>query len=251
VANTRWPVHFCYAERPHVRAALENGDMVALDACTSRSAMETPLRGIEVGLPLERLRLIEVVDTPGTESAQLELDTSEVEFRTADMPVWCTVAAQAWKESERRAWARVPDALRARGVLVVTRIDQLRDATEVAALRRRLEREIDGAFVAMVFLAIPDAIAASGTARPDGATAPWRRSGGEALEDVVALAVAENANDRISKARQTLQRAVTHLSREHAIMDALPIELLPDIGKIASLGSRLAVSRRMAAGAAG
>jgi GTPase SAR1 family protein len=235
LANTRRPVFFGYADRPYVRAVLENGGAVELDCQKCLTVAQRPFHTIEVGMPLERLRLIEVVDTPGTESAQMEIDAWDVGFRTGDMPIWCTVAAQAWKESERHAWSNLPAAARKSGILVVTRVDQLRDSREAGALRRRLEREVRSEFSAIVLLAVPDAMSASRTTGPGDADESWRLSGGEDLENALAAAIANNAEQRISRAKLTLQRAVAQRSTDRAITDVLPAELLPSRERVHTL----------------
>jgi GTPase SAR1 family protein len=211
VANTLRPVIFKYADCARVCAVLANGERRDLDIQVSGQLTNARPQLIEVGLPLERLRLLEVVDTPGTENAQIELDPWEVRYRIGDLLVWCTVATQAWKESERRTWSGIASQTRSNGLLAVTRIDQLPNPSDVAAVRRRLAFEVESEFGSIVLLSLPDALAASGGRQGDDSDELWRRSGGEDLENMIALAVLQNTQRRISRAKQALAKTVQRL----------------------------------------
>jgi hypothetical protein len=68
----------------------------------------------------------------------------------ADIVLWCTPASQAWRQSEAAIWESVPEALQARSLLLLTRIDTVRSETDRARLLNRVRRETDGQFRAVL-----------------------------------------------------------------------------------------------------
>jgi hypothetical protein len=53
-----------------------------------------------------------------------------------DAVLWCTHATQAWRQSEAAVWAQMPEAVRKRSILLITRFDKLtteRDRNRVVA----------------------------------------------------------------------------------------------------------------------
>jgi hypothetical protein len=103
---------------------------------------------IDVGLPNPRLSAFDLMDTPGlSSSAQLD----ELELRSTDMLIWCTVATQAWKDSERRLWTSIPARHRRDAVLVATHGDALRNG-DLRKVRARLAAETQDLFGTIVFV---------------------------------------------------------------------------------------------------
>ncbi|HLN08390.1 MAG TPA: dynamin family protein [Xanthobacteraceae bacterium] len=103
---------------------------------------------LEVGLPSDRLLRFDLVDTPGVAAAE-ELDP--LELRTSDLLLWCTIATQAWKASERGLWMSLPPRHRRHAILVVTHRDALQ-AQDVDKVAGRLAVETEGCFRATVFV---------------------------------------------------------------------------------------------------
>lgn len=145
IANTRYPLLVRHADELSVMAVTAACQCVPLEAESVPDPQSITM--IEIGLPNERLRDYEVLDTPADEGdAVWELP------RLAPMriPVWCTNATQAWKESERRAWLALGRARRRHGVLAVTRLDRILDEAQRRRLKQRLEDETAGLFAAIV-----------------------------------------------------------------------------------------------------
>ncbi|MEL6121268.1 MAG: hypothetical protein AAFR49_16515, partial [Pseudomonadota bacterium] len=77
-----------------------------------------------------------------------------------DAVIWCTHATQAWRQSEAAAWQSLPEQIRDRSLLLLTRIDKLiaeRDRTRVL---RRIEQETAGGFRGIYPISLTDAMAA-------------------------------------------------------------------------------------------
>lgn len=137
IPNTRYPVLLRY------------GKLVSLSGHTTRGiklpiGTEDDVRGqkiafLEIAMPNPRLSQFEIVDTPGLfKSNTIEGMTDISPLR---IPIWCTSATQAWKESERRAWLRLHPSLRRRGVLALTRLDLILDPEQRSRLIARLRAE--------------------------------------------------------------------------------------------------------------
>ena len=100
------------------------------------------IRRLHVGAPLQRLKQLSVMDTPGLGFADSESDQrSLLPCRNADAVIWCTPAMQAWKASEERAWLALPQRVRARGILAVTFADAIASRADVERLMERLRAE--------------------------------------------------------------------------------------------------------------
>lgn len=145
IANTRYPLLVRYADEMSVMAVTAACQIVPLDAESTPDPQSITM--LEIGLPNQRLRDYEVLDTP----ADKEQAVSELpRLAPLRIPVWCTNATQAWKESERRTWLAMGRAGRRNGVLAVTRLDRILDEAQRRRLKLRLEDETAGLFAAIV-----------------------------------------------------------------------------------------------------
>jgi hypothetical protein len=148
VANTRRLLVLRWAEAISVTGILREGSL-DLTRDDPEQYRGTPLERLEVGIPNPRLKSFDLVDTPGlSSSAQLNI----LALGATDLLLWCTVATQAWKESERRLWTSLPARYRRRAILVATHGDNLRGAADRDKIRARLAIEAAGCFGAMAFV---------------------------------------------------------------------------------------------------
>jgi hypothetical protein len=123
-----------------------------------------------------------------------------------DLSVWCTLATQAWKETERQSWGRLPAKLRADAILLVTYKDALGSARDEAKLLRRLERDAGPFFSTIYFLSLRQAAEALA---PDGRIADpakWERSGAAAFETAMCGRLAGLLQQRRSRSLRFLTR---------------------------------------------
>jgi hypothetical protein len=133
-----------------------------------------PLRHISrlhLGVPLDRLRSLRVVDTPGLAlcGEPREARTRQI-CRYADTIIWCTPAMQAWKASELQAWLALPKSLRRRGILAVTFMDVLHSPGDAGRLMARLNADAAPFFTRIVTVSKGDIHPAlSGAAEAAGA----------------------------------------------------------------------------------
>jgi hypothetical protein len=179
--STRRPTYLRYSRDVRIEAILEKGGREPVSPDAIKSVVREDISHYEIGMPNALLRYIEVLDTPGFADPFHDPARTLDVIESADICVWCTLATQAWRESERQTWLSLPARFRSSGLLVVTHVDTLANAGEHQRVRARLQREAGDLFGDIVFLAVPDAMRAR---RDDGQVVDaglWRSSGGSAL----------------------------------------------------------------------
>ncbi len=180
VSNTRIPTLLCYAREPKIWAVHERGRRELLRA-DQRNLPRSIFR-LEVGLPAERLRAVQILDLPGIADPQFHDPGIDAEVHDVHAVLWCTVSTQAWKESERTAWRNLPARLRARGLLVATHADLLHDHRDADKLLQRLRGEGGALFQDVVLVSTVDALALLGRDGEGSGNAAWTATGADALE---------------------------------------------------------------------
>jgi Dynamin family len=150
-ANTRLPTLLQYAPSTFAAAVLANGQRFALGA--KGGVPPGQITRLEAGLPNEVLRLVEIVDFPGGANPLLPTDPLDVLSHGIDAAIWTTVATQAWRESERAAWLRLPQRIRSLGLLAVTHCDLISTAEDFRRLRARLDTVARPHFQGVFFVA--------------------------------------------------------------------------------------------------
>ena len=151
VANTRLPTLLHYAPVPRIEALCENGQKFTL---TPDDELVVPdILRLEVGLPSEHLRRVELLDFPGSANPLFHSDVAMIPRQGVDAVIWATVATQAWRETERRVWSKLPQRLRRRGILAVTQCDLVRDEADFSKLKARLQLVQEEHFMALCFVA--------------------------------------------------------------------------------------------------
>jgi GTPase Era involved in 16S rRNA processing len=125
--------------------------------------MEVPLSQIfrlEAALPAESLDIVQIVDFPGTSDPIHQVDLTTLGQHKIDALLWATIATQAWRESERRAWLSLPQKLRSRGILVVTHMDLIQTAQDQERLKQRLQAVAQDYFKGVCFISAGKALKA-------------------------------------------------------------------------------------------
>lgn len=135
--------------------------------------------GLRVERPLSVLRDIEVIDTPGISDPTLAEDPLTLALALADAVIWCTPANQAWRQTEVARWRQVPEDIRRRSLLLVTRTDVIGGKDSLEKLKRRLTLEAEPEFGGMLFFNGRAASALAATETRSGEA--WHDSGAAAL----------------------------------------------------------------------
>ena len=181
VANTRLPTLLHYAPVPVVEALDVGGGRFALTP-SGDVALKTILR-LDVGLPVETLRRVEILDFPGSANPLFKTDVLAILKHRADAAIWATVATEAWRETERVAWLGLPAHIRKRGLLAVTHCDLIASADDFRKLQARLTPIAEAHFSGLCFASITKMQKKVGAAPLD----PAQRTGSALLFDLERL----------------------------------------------------------------
>jgi hypothetical protein len=180
ISNTCIPTLLYHAPEPTIFAVYNDRRRERLRA-SSRTSSQDIFR-LEVGLPSERLRAVQILDLPGLADARFDGSIEDLASHSADIALWCTVSTQAWKESERVAWEEVPARLRRRGLLMATHCDLLRDAADLDKLLHRLRDEAGCSFRDVLPISTVEALAVAREDHAGAAGVIWKTSGADAFE---------------------------------------------------------------------
>jgi cellulose synthase operon protein C len=144
------------------------------------------VRQVEIFLPIESLRRVEIVDTPGLNSIRAEHERVARDFlRDADAIVWVLAVGQAAKATEKEALG-LAHAGHKRVVGVLNKIDRA-DAGEVEAVLTHVRRTLGELLDSVIPLSATRAFEARRAGRPDPA---WDRLGAVLEERFFAQALA-------------------------------------------------------------
>ncbi len=225
-----------YGATPEARVIHHDGSTRTIPAAeiaaflaTLRDADARDVRLCEIFLPVETLRRVEIVDTPGLNSIRPEHERVARDFLSdADAIVWVFAAGQAAKATEREALA-LAHAAGKRVVGVLNKIDRA-EAGEVSALVGHVERTLGDLVDPVVPFSATRAIAAQKAAQSDPGLA----------------ALMEVLDRRFLSDARALKRATATAALARfleAARAAAPAPAAPDPGSarraLATLGQRL------------
>jgi hypothetical protein len=226
ISNTRIPTLLYYTAEPEIWTVEENGQRERLngDNITPRGSIFR----VEVGLPSQRLRTVQVLDLPGLADPRMGGSAVDLADHHVDLAIWCTMSTQAWKESERTAWSMMSPRLNTRGMLVATHRDLLYDPGDRRKLLARLREEAGTSFTSIILLSTLEALAVMGKDRRGLAGAAWIASGAEALESALGSLLLRLREQRAAAAlRMTSRiahRALARIDDRIFAPDTVPAE---------------------------
>jgi len=140
--HTAYPTVVRFAAKPSLSAEIADRKRVPIAWNRIDGAPAEGIYRLHVGVPLDRLKTLRAIDTPGLGLGDESRDARTLRAcRSADTVIWCTPAMQAWKASERHVWLTLPRAVRQRGVLAVTFMDAIRSQSDASRLLVRLNAE--------------------------------------------------------------------------------------------------------------
>ncbi|HTB61837.1 MAG TPA: dynamin family protein [Polyangia bacterium] len=188
---------------------------IAAFLATLRDADAREVRMVEIFLPVETLRRVEIVDTPGLNSIRPEHERVARDFlRDADAIVWVFAAGQAAKATEREALA-LAHAAGKRVVGVLNKIDRA-EPGEVSALVRHVEGTLGDLVDPVVPFSATRAAAAQKAGRADAA-----------LEALTAVLEHRFLADARELKRATATAALTRFVE--SARAAAPVSVAPDL----------------------
>jgi hypothetical protein len=150
VANTRLPTLLRYAPEVFACALYPGGTRHTLSGST-KVPIEAIIR-VEVGLPIETFKRVEILDFPGSANPLFPTGLLDVLRHRIDAAIWATVATQAWRETERIAWLALPKRVRSLGLLAVTHCDLIATGEDFRKLQARLKVDAAPYFCGMSFV---------------------------------------------------------------------------------------------------
>lgn len=208
MANTSIPTLITYAESAAVFAVYRDGRRTTISS-HSDFQRKAILR-LEVGLPVAGLRNFQFLDMPGLADPRFGATVDDTLEHRPDALIWCTVASQAWKASERSAWLMFPQQLRARSLLVATFADNLTDATEQADVLDRLQKQAGHLFREITIVATLDAQRFLELTQEESETDPRHASGGPTILAEVDRLIDFTRRQRSARAREMTARIASH-----------------------------------------
>lgn len=174
------PVQAIATRLPPVRMSYGNGRPYRLDTDGAKHTVD--LNDLSQ-IPLETTQFLQIfrnettlercdlIDMPGISDPNMSAESWRRVLPSADAVIWCTHATQAWRQSEAAVWTDVPDDIKARSILLITRIDKIAQGSDRIRVVQRVKNEAGENFARCMPISLTDAHAAG-----DDLTA-WRKSG--------------------------------------------------------------------------
>jgi tRNA U34 5-carboxymethylaminomethyl modifying GTPase MnmE/TrmE len=157
--NTRTSILVRHAEAPALYLVDAGGNREAVTEKSFEAVKMGQAYSLELCLPSDRLRDLEIIDNPGLSTHTDGFMRLEQTLRQADLAIWCTLATQAWKQSESSLWSAASQHIKPFSLLLATHADALSD-DDKGRLLQRLQRDAGTQFgdIATISLrATPDA----------------------------------------------------------------------------------------------
>ena len=212
ISNTRIPTLMYYAERPEIFAVDFDGNRRAVDVEFVMDSSDS--FRLEVGLPSPMLMNAQFIDLPGVGDPRFDDAAAEIAPHGVDAVLWCTVATQAWKESERLAWSTIPPRVLDRCLMVVTHRDLIRDVQDETKIMDRLRNVASGEFQEIILLSTATGAEPALIAVPaDHEEAAMHASDVDALRGAI-----ERLLDTVRQQRANEAMAVTNRIAQQSLM---------------------------------
>jgi GTPase SAR1 family protein len=179
----------------------------------------TVSRLIEVGLPIDLLKTVEIVEVRGFPEAKANGPVRRA-FRDIGLIVWCTLATQAWKETEVTAWSRVPRLHRKAAVMLITYKDAVRQAKDQVKIMARMRQATASLFDDVALISLRDAVQSLVSMDSEEAERLRADSNVEAAESALAAVIRGRQLRRLEKASGILGRIARRLGASAAALNA-------------------------------
>lgn len=153
------PIWYSHGPPGMIRIATD-GTEIAIAASDLPKINPRDTQAIRASLETDVLEFCDLIDMPGTSDPNMPPDVWDSMLKNVDGVVWCTSSSQAWRQSEAALWEQMPEHLRPRSIMLITRMDKLlteRDRNRVVA---RVRHEAHGLFASVLPIALTDAIEA-------------------------------------------------------------------------------------------
>jgi GTPase SAR1 family protein len=206
-----------------------------------------PSRLIDVGLPIEMLKHVEMIEVRTIPESK-SMTPAAIAYRQVDISIWCTLATQAWKETEAMSWRRVPPVRRQSALMLVTYKDAINDRQDEIKILERLYRATPSLFSDIQLVSFKDAVASLLENEEERAHKLRDASNIEGVERSLVTMVEARKAHRLRKASRLLRIIAANLSsveernagrdqKRRAVAERLDqiADMLPDIAPSVSL----------------
>lgn len=139
------PVWMASGSQPPYRIDVDGTEeLVSLAHLEEIGVEET--RVIRLFFESDILDVCDLIDFPGISDPNMSSDVVERMLEEIDAVLWCTHATQAWRQSEAAVWDQMPEAVRKRSILLITRFDKLTTERDRNRVLARVKHETKGQF---------------------------------------------------------------------------------------------------------
>ena len=139
------PVWMASGTQPPYRIDVDGTEeLVSIDHLEEIPVEET--RVIRLFFESDILDVCDLIDFPGISDPNMSTDVVERMLEEIDAVLWCTHATQAWRQSEQAVWDQMPDAVKQRSILLITRFDKLTNERDRGRVLKRVLHETKGQF---------------------------------------------------------------------------------------------------------
>ncbi|MCY4335164.1 MAG: dynamin family protein [Litoreibacter sp.] len=183
------PIWFTHSETEFVTALRQDGSEVEVELGDPAVNYRENYLAIRVGHPSDALKACDIIDTPGLSDPDLAKDALRFLYRYFSFAIWCTAAAQAWRQTEKATYEKLAARTKENSILVITRADKLRFEKDEAKVFKRVHGETHEMFGEVVVLKTPKAAAVPLDERTDEEDGAWIESGGFAFSSALEKAV--------------------------------------------------------------
>lgn len=139
------PVWMAAGSRPPYRIDVDGTEeLVSIDHLEEIPVEET--RVIRLFFESDILDVCDLIDFPGISDPNMSTDVVERMLEEVDAVLWCTHATQAWRQSEQAVWDQMPEEVKKRSILLITRFDKLTNERDRGRVLKRVLHETKGQF---------------------------------------------------------------------------------------------------------
>lgn len=186
------PIWFTLTDEPFIRGLRRNGEIEDTDFARDVDFREE-YAIIHRGLTCPVLAHCDIIDAPGISDPALHKDYLQFLSRYMNYVVWCTPASQAWRQTEKVAYLKLPEDIRKHSFLTITRVDKLRNAKDRTKVHTRVVRDAGDLFADVVSLQTLKAGEVPVEDRTTDERGKWVKAGGHDFEVAFTKAVQATA----------------------------------------------------------
>lgn len=168
------PVWMTWGDADPVRVTHDRKEEpISLDDLENISLDETRYVGMQFQADI--LKKCDLLDLPGISDPNMSSDVWETMLEEVDAIVWCTHATQSWRQSEAGVWQMIPEDIRRKSLLLITKFDKIGSERDQQRILSRLNHEVGDGFGGIFPISLLKAM------RAEKGDEDWVASGAEAF----------------------------------------------------------------------